>query len=81
MLYIKHLVTLDPIHHTKSLQIYLKEDRIHCKSIEATKHFRYQEWCKKFCPRGSAVSGSVTVNIISRGRTVLLKDIDIQYFY
>ena len=33
--------TLNHVHCGKSLQQYLKEDRIHCEYIEAAKHFEY----------------------------------------
>ena len=73
--------TLNCVHHGESLQQYLGEDRIHHEYLEATKHFEYQEWCKQFCTRGSAVCGSVTVNIVRWECAILLKDMDIQYLY
>ena len=36
---------------------------------------------KQFCPRGSAVHGSTAVNIVSRRRSELSKDTEIQYLY
>ena len=35
--------TLNCVHHGKSLQQYLEEDRIHHECVEARKHFEYQE--------------------------------------
>ena len=38
--------TSNHVHHGKSLQQYLEEDRIHQENIETAKHFEYQEKCK-----------------------------------
>ena len=37
--------TSNCVHHGKSPQQYLKEDRVHQDYIQTGKHFEYQEWC------------------------------------